>query len=141
LNRILHPKVSAEYFKVLNRAFKKARVHGPSLVTSIGRIKNPDMVAEVADMLLRHEGVEWVLAMGTFRRAIILSVRTSDIAARAGDLVQGVVRGLGKAGGHGMMAGGKVDLNGQPAQELEALIQERFLKALGARNKPVEALV
>lgn len=141
LNRIIHPKVSAEYFKVLNRAFKKARIHGSTLVTSIGRIKNPDMVAEVADMLLRHEGVEWVLAMGTFRKAIILSIRTSDMMGGAGILAQSIVRGFGKAGGHGMMAGGKIDIKGQPVLELQEVIQERFLKKVGAINQPVEALV
>jgi len=141
LNRIIHPKVSAEYFKVLNRAFKKARIHGSSLVTSIGRIKNPDMVAEIADMLLRHEGVEWVLAMGTFQKAIILSIRTSDMAGGAGILAQRIVKGFGKAGGHGMMAGGKVEIKGRPVHELEEVIQERFLKKVGAINQPAEALV
>jgi len=29
LNRILNPKVSGDYFKVLNRAFNKARMHAP----------------------------------------------------------------------------------------------------------------
>lgn len=141
LNQIIHPKVSGEYFKVLNRAFKKARIQGSVMVTSIGRIKNPDMVAEIADMLLRHEGVEWVLAMGVFQKAMILSVRTSDIQGGAGDLVQSIVHGLGKAGGHGMMAGGKVEIQGSPVREIEEMLQKRFLKKVGAINKPVEALV
>ncbi|OIP62833.1 MAG: phosphoesterase [Nitrospirae bacterium CG_4_9_14_3_um_filter_53_35] len=141
LNRIIHPKVSAEYFRILNRAFKKARIHGSSLVTSIGRTRNPDMVAEVADMLLRHEGVEWVLVMGIFRKAMILSVRTSDMRGGAGDLVQGMVRGMGKAGGHGMMAGGKIDMKDGLKQELEEMLQERFLKKVGDINQPAEALV
>lgn len=141
LNRIVHPKVSAEYFRILNRAFKKARIHSSALVTSIGRTRNPDMVAEVADMLLRHEGVEWVLAMGMFQKAVILSVRTSEMRGGAGDLVQSMVRGIGKAGGHGMMAGGKVDIGSMTVNELEEMLQERFLKKVGVINQPAEALV
>ncbi len=141
MNRILHPKVSAEYFKVLNRAFKKARIHGDALTTSIGRIGNPDMVAEVADMLLRHEGVEWVMVMGVFQKAMILSLRTSDMQGGAGVIAQGLVRGIGKAGGHGMIAGGKVELKGQAVREVEETLVERFLKKVGTHNQPAEALV
>jgi len=141
MNRILHPKVSAEYFKILNRAFKKARIHGDTLTTSMGRLKNPDMVAEVADMLLRHEGVEWVMTMGTFQKALILSLRTSNLQGGAGEIAQGVVRGIGKAGGHGMIAGGKVELKGRSLQELEELLVGRFLKRVGTINQPAEALV
>lgn len=141
MNRILHPKVSAEYFKVLNRAFKKARIHGDALTTSMGRLKNPDMVAEVADMLLRHEGVEWVMVMGTFQKALILSFRTSDFHGGAGEVAQGVVRGIGKAGGHGMIAGGKVELKGSAQQELEDRLADRFLRRVGTINQPAEALV
>ncbi len=141
LNRIVYPKVSAEYFKVLNRAFNKARIQGSSLVTFIGKSKIPDMVAEVADMLLRHEGVEWVLAMGTFRKTIVFSIRTSEISGGAGILAQSIVRGIGYAGGHGMIAGGRVELKGRPIRELGEVIQERFLKEVGTVNQPVEALV
>jgi nanoRNase/pAp phosphatase (c-di-AMP/oligoRNAs hydrolase) len=141
LNRIVHPKVSADYFRVLNRAFKKARIHGTALTTSVGRTRNPDMVAEVADMLLRHEGVEWVLTLGTHRKALILSIRTSDLRGGAGILAQDIVRGVGTAGGHGMIAGGQVEIKKRKAAELEELIQERFLKKVGSINEPAEALV
>lgn len=141
LNRILHPKVSAEYFKNLHRAFNKARIHGSALVTSIGKVINPDMVAEVADMLLRHEGVEWVLVTAIFEKDLILSIRTSDITGGAGVLAQGIVRGIGKAGGHGMSAGGKVGIAGRKTGELAELIRERFLKKVGGLREPTEALV
>ncbi len=141
LNRILHPKVSPEYFKLLNRAFKRARIHGSALITGVGRTPNPDIVAEIADMLLRHKGVEWVMVTGTYQKSIILSLRTSDLSGEAGALAQSVVRNIGKAGGHGMSAGGKVDLNGQTIRSVEDLLQDRFLKKVGGINQPAEALV
>lgn len=141
LNRIIHPKVEADYFRVLNRAFKKARIHGTALTTSIGRLGNPDMVAEVADMLLRHEGIEWVLAIGTHQKRLILSIRTSDIRGGAGIIAQKIVRGVGTAGGHGMIAGGQVDMKKRKITELVDLLQERFLKKVGSINEPAEALV
>lgn len=141
LNRIIHPKVSADYFRVLNRAFKKARIHGTALTTSVGRLGNPDMVAEVADMLLRHEGVEWVLTIGAYQKKLILSIRTSDIRGGAGIIAHEIVRGVGTAGGHGMVAGGQVDIKKRKLTELVELLQERFLKEVGSINEPAEALV
>jgi sialate O-acetylesterase len=74
----------------------------------MGEIPVPDFAAEMADLVMRLEGVQWALCMGVYKGTLILSLRTNREGGGAGDMIQRIVRGLGKAGGHGLMAGGKV---------------------------------
>jgi hypothetical protein len=103
-----HPKVSLEYFRILGDVTRKTLLFGCAAFTYIGAISNPDFVAEMADMVMRLEGIEWALCMGNYNGTMILSLRTNRESGGAGQMIQRVVRGLGQAGGHGLMAGGKV---------------------------------
>jgi nanoRNase/pAp phosphatase (c-di-AMP/oligoRNAs hydrolase) len=138
LFEITHPKVSLEYFRILGDVTRKTMLYGPVAVTYIGDIPNPDFVAEMADMIMRLEGVEWTLCMGVYETTLILSLRTSREAGGAGQMIQKLVRGLGQAGGHGLMAGGKV--TGVPADrsarhQLVNGIRDRFLNELGVQDE------
>ena len=136
-NRILytitHPRVAREYFFVFNRALENARVYEKILVFNLYGIDNPDIVAEMADFLLRMEGVEIVLGMGCFNEREILSLRTSRLDLVAGDIIRKVVADLGTAGGHAMTAGAQIaPMQGNSAvqKELEATLTKRLLDAL-----------
>jgi nanoRNase/pAp phosphatase (c-di-AMP/oligoRNAs hydrolase) len=137
-NRILfnitHPESPREYFLSFNQALESARIYGDLLVFNLYAIDNPDMVAEMADFLLRMEGVTLVLGMGNCRDKEILSLRTTDLSVNAGEVIQEVVAGLGTAGGHGMTAGGQINpLQGDRAvqKELENTLVRRLLETLG----------
>jgi nanoRNase/pAp phosphatase (c-di-AMP/oligoRNAs hydrolase) len=108
LNAITHPRVPREYFQVLYRTLRNARVHGPLMVAPLGGIDFPEIVAEMADLLLRLDGVELVMTMGFYNDELILSLRSNRVGVNAGELIRRLVDGQGKAGGHGMMAGGKI---------------------------------
>jgi nanoRNase/pAp phosphatase (c-di-AMP/oligoRNAs hydrolase) len=69
------------------------------VVSLLGDVQYPDMVAEVADFLLRLDGAEWSAAIGAFNGCLYCSIRTTDRDANAGDLLQGVL-GAKSAGGH-----------------------------------------
>jgi nanoRNase/pAp phosphatase (c-di-AMP/oligoRNAs hydrolase) len=77
--------------------------------------------------------METVLAMGHYNTEMILSIRTSSEEINAGELIRTLVDGIGSAGGHGMMAGGKVD-NVEGSDEaiwaVEKLLSERLLSQL-----------
>ncbi|RNC67823.1 MAG: phosphoesterase [Desulfuromonadales bacterium] len=109
LYEITHPKLPVEYFLTMDRALEQTRVYGPVLVTNLAKVSFPEIVAEMADFFLRLEGVEVVLAMGHYNREMILSIRTIRQDVNAGSLIRRIVEGRGLAGGHGMMAGGKID--------------------------------
>ncbi|WP_281999474.1 DHH family phosphoesterase [Geotalea uraniireducens] len=110
LYEITYPKLPVEYFLTLNRAIENTRLYSSLLVTDLGELSFPEIVAEMADLFLRLEKIEVVFASGCYNNEIILSLRTNRSDINAGELSRRIVAGLGLAGGHGMMAGGKVCL-------------------------------
>ena len=108
LGEILNPPVAPAYFQLLSRAVERSRLYGPLLVVDLQTVPFPEIVAEVADLMLRHEGIRWVLSMGQMGDDLYLSMRTRDHATNVGELIQRVVGGDGRGGGHGTMAGGRV---------------------------------
>ncbi|MEZ4484794.1 MAG: DHH family phosphoesterase, partial [Syntrophotaleaceae bacterium] len=79
-NRILfditHPEVPREYFAAFSMAIRNARIFSDVLVFNLYDIDNPDIVAEMADFLLRVDQVKVVLGMGRYQGGEILSFRT-----------------------------------------------------------------
>jgi nanoRNase/pAp phosphatase (c-di-AMP/oligoRNAs hydrolase) len=113
-------------------------LYGSAAVTYIGEISNADFVAEMADMIMRLENIEWVLCMGACGNMLILSLRTMRPSGGAGQMIQRLLRGLGQAGGHGQMAGGKV--TNLPADRtarnnIVHSIRDRFLNELGLQEQ------
>ncbi|MFO7766564.1 MAG: DHH family phosphoesterase [Pelovirga sp.] len=143
LFKIIHPQVSTAYFSSFRKAIDSARIYGSALVFNLQEIENPDLVAELADFLLRHKGVDYVLGMGWFDGTQILSMRSLDPAAKLGLVIQDMVAGFGTAGGHGMVAGGQIrmmDADIKAQKELEDTLTRRMLKALnleGHIGKPL----
>ncbi len=141
---IIHPQVPREYFSAFRTAIENSLVYGSVLVFNLRRIENPDLVAELAEFLLRQQGVDYVLGMGWFDGMQILSMRSLNADARLGEVIQQMVEGLGTAGGHGMVAGGQMrdmaeDEDAQ--QELERLLTRRLFKALNLDSVPGEPLI
>jgi nanoRNase/pAp phosphatase (c-di-AMP/oligoRNAs hydrolase) len=133
LYQITHPRQPLEYYQTIKRAIDFARIYGPALVVNMRAVAFPEMVAEMADFLLRLEDIETVLSMGEYNNEMILSIRTVRHDLNAGEVIKRIVEGRGAAGGHGMMAGGKVDdVPNEPAamQEVEHFLTGRFLDEL-----------
>jgi nanoRNase/pAp phosphatase (c-di-AMP/oligoRNAs hydrolase) len=144
LFRIVHPQVSAAYFTAFRNAIDTARIYDNALVFNLQRVENPDLVAELADFLLRCNGVDYVFGMGWFDGTQILSMRSLDPDAKLGLVIQQMVAGLGSAGGHGMIAGGQIRMvspDEEVQQELEVTLTARMLKALNLENTGSRPLV
>lgn len=133
-NHILHsisqPAVPASYFCLVARAIANAKCYGPLLIFNLYAIDQPDIVAEMADYLLRLEGTDLVLGFGYLQGQQILSIRSRlDGRFNAGELMQQLVQGWGTGGGHTMVAGGQLP---EPAYseerqlELEHKLVERL---------------
>ncbi|MBN2516654.1 MAG: bifunctional oligoribonuclease/PAP phosphatase NrnA [Deltaproteobacteria bacterium] len=133
LSRIEHPALSREHFKTFEKAIKNAMIYKDVVVSDVDRIDNPDSLAEMADLLVRLEGINWSLCLGTFQDDIYFSVRTTKTRERADRIVQNMVRKIGSAGGHTMIAAGKVDHSfihrNDHAATINTLIS-RFLKGI-----------
>jgi nanoRNase/pAp phosphatase (c-di-AMP/oligoRNAs hydrolase) len=144
LYEICHPKLPVEYFLSLNNALKHTRIYGKILVTNLRTVIFPEIVAELADFLLRLENVETVLCMGHYNNEMILSMRTIRHDTNVGEIIKKLVEGMGTAGGHGMMAGGKVD-NVSPSMgemlKLERILADRLFSALKVPKVKSEKLI
>ena len=131
LIEIEQAQVPAAYFRSINAALEAARVYGNVLIADVGVIAYPDLVGELADWLLRLQGVDWVICMGVFRNSLRLAVRTRRHDGGAGHMAQTVVAHDGMAGGHGTMAGGQIRLNGLAAPTVSARLRRRILRYFG----------
>ena len=82
--------------------------------------------------------------MASFDSQVIFSLRTKRRNQNAGLTARRVVKGLGTAGGHGMIAGGQIVTKGMGAEEQEKIcesLRERFLRLLGRENVKMEKLI
>ncbi len=114
------------------------------LVFNLRKVENPDLVAELADFLLRQQGVNYVLGMGWFDGTQILSMRSLNPEVKLGLIIQTMVAGIGTAGGHGMIAGGQVrniDGGDLAQQELEQELTRRMFQALDLPQTAGESLI
>lgn len=141
---IIHPQVSRDYFTTFHAAIENAHVYGEMLVFNLRKVENPDLVAELADFLLRQQGVNYVLGMGWFDGTQILSMRSLNPEVKLGLIIQTMVAGIGTAGGHGMIAGGQVrniDGGDLAQQELEQELTRRMFQALDLPQTAGESLI
>lgn len=126
-------QVPLDYFKSLDNAIHAAKIYDKEiLIAYMGELTYPDQCAEIADLLMRLQGIKWVFCMGVFNREFIISARTLSKIKGAGKLVREILKDKGAAGGHGVMAAGHIymkdgDDPGQVAFNLEAGIL-RYLK-------------
>jgi nanoRNase/pAp phosphatase (c-di-AMP/oligoRNAs hydrolase) len=138
LAEIEHAQVPPEYFQRLDATLHAARVHQDLVTSYLGSMHRPDMAAEMADLLLRLQGVRWAICMGVYKDDLILAVRTRH--RRGGvRLVQVMVGDDGTAGGHGTMAGGQVPLQGREPEEMAHQLGQRALRHLRLLPPETEA--
>lgn len=144
LGQIQLGRVPGEYYQLLLEALKNATMYGPCCISSLKKLDNPDMIGEMADLLLRHEQVIWTLCYGFYAGKMLLSVRSEDPNKRADTVMRHIVQGIGTGGGHPAMAGGQIPLKKDAhysRPKLERLIKKKFLQALGVSNRKGKKLV
>lgn len=142
LAKIENARVPREYFRGFREGIERATLYGRLVVAMLGEVRYPDMVAEVADFLLRLDQVEWAAVIGGFGEYLHCSVRTTDRDVNAGELLQKVL-GSRSAGGHDMIAGGRLHVGDDPAarERAAAMVRDRLLAALGIDGDSGEPLV
>ncbi len=140
---IENPALSIKYFEEFQRGLSSTKVWRDVAVCRLGKIETEAIIPELADLLLRIEGVSWSLAMGEKNNLMLMSLRSSARLKKAGNVIRRVIGKLGSAGGHKSMAGGQVRLETMSAEErleLPNRLVERFLKQINreaAHLKPI----
>jgi nanoRNase/pAp phosphatase (c-di-AMP/oligoRNAs hydrolase) len=144
LSTIQRGNVPRAYFQMLDVALRNARIYSQAIITSLGVIDNPDMIAEVADLLLRGDETSWTMCTGVSGSKLFISIRTSKEDVRADKVIRRVITRKGTGGGHSTFAGGQIPLTKGTKSELaslEKLVLKRFLKATGADSQQWQKLI
>lgn len=144
LSRIENEQQPREYFTTVSRALRDARTFGNAALCWLGRMINPDMTGEIADLLLRLDEAEWVVCLGLYKGTLYLSLRTEVRNANADQVIKAVLGDLGSGGGHETLAGGQVPIERDSlklAGTVRRQIERRFLDHLGLDPKSRRRLV
>jgi len=113
--RINHPTLPRSYYSELHEALSLGCQHGALVIALLSRVSHPEFVAEMADFFLRMKGCSWVVVGGAYeeggKASYVLSLRTDYAFGNAYPLMARVLDGAGSFGGHGHIAGGRVQLD------------------------------
>jgi nanoRNase/pAp phosphatase (c-di-AMP/oligoRNAs hydrolase) len=135
ISRIEKPPLPLEYFQEYQRGLAHTVIYRDVAVSCVGSIRSEAIIPELADVLLRIEGVKWSFCLGaTDEDLMILSIRSTSRSHEAGKVLRQLVGKHGSAGGHRHMAGGQIPLAGMTADEREGLqkkLVNKLLKSIG----------
>jgi nanoRNase/pAp phosphatase (c-di-AMP/oligoRNAs hydrolase) len=144
LANIENARVSREYFKVIHSALEHCTIYDDVVIAEVENVSSPDIVAEVADVLMRLDKITWGFSIGSYNGDILISARTIDRANDAGNLIRKAVGELGSAGGHEMMAGAKISVKDRSATQKKRLVRQlvqRILELTGNESTKGENLI
>ncbi len=134
LAHIQNPSHSRKFFLTLGKAIRNAIANRGLILSHLGPIENPDLVAQMAEFLLTYEHARWSACSGRYRRRLYISLRTSQPSAQAGEILRDVFTDKREAGGHGAIGGGSFRVAKEPREEdwvkAEQDIQLRLFKRL-----------
>lgn len=137
LVQITRPQLPAAYFQTLKDALRKVRRYQHVALCSLGQIGSAEMVAEVADLLMRMEGIRAVFCGGLVGCSYYVSVRT-ELGGDAWQLISYAMKGeKGTFGGHGSVAGGSIQLpcgDTRTLRRLERRLERNILKSVGVKG-------
>jgi nanoRNase/pAp phosphatase (c-di-AMP/oligoRNAs hydrolase) len=134
LGRIQRARVPEEYFRALERGLRRARIYDNAVTTHLGEVEHPDLVAEVADLLFRLEGMSWAFVTGAHENVLYTSLRSveSDVVD-AGEVARAVAGSSGSGGGHETFAAAQIPMRRDELAAHEWAL-ERFLDAIHAKR-------
>lgn len=144
MSRIESERVPENYFKEFGKAIENAVIYDFAVITDLGEIETADMVAEMADFLLRLEGARWSMVMGRRESTLHISLRASEENLRAGEAIATAMGGLGAFGGHAAMAAGQAPLADLTEAQIDALKDEilgRFLEWIRVKRSLKRRLI
>jgi nanoRNase/pAp phosphatase (c-di-AMP/oligoRNAs hydrolase) len=134
LAKIQNPPKSREFFIILEQAVHNATLRGNLITSHLGSISNPVYVALMADLLLSYEGIHWSFCTGRYKGRLFVSLRCADPEATAGKVLRDVFENRHRAGGHGTIAGGNLDIGKEAGEsrwkEAEKNLVKKLIKRL-----------
>jgi len=136
--RITNPPKPASLFRTIARAIRHAFMVRNVIGVHLRELSSPDSVAQMADFLLSHEGMQWSLVTGRYGGRLFVSLRTTSLSEHSGRILRRVLGGKHRGGGHRMMAGGSLRFGPEAPEsdwrEAEERIVDAFLASRDIRS-------
>ena len=127
----------------MERGLARTVLHRDVAVSYLGKIQSEAIIPELADLLLRLDGISWSLCLGERGNLLLISCRSTARSYKAGTVLRRAIGKDGSAGGHRGMAGGQAPLNGRKPDERKELATKlitRFLRVIkreGTQPRPI----
>jgi len=135
LGRIRHAALPRNYYARLKEAMSNGATYGRVAWTHLNEIQEPEIVAELAELLLRMERITWAFCTAYSGQQLLISLRSSVKTARCGTLLKSVINKHGSGGGHHRMAAGSIEVGELSKADREAL-KDDIVKSLLAKIEP-----
>lgn len=139
LAQIQNPSRSKNFFKTLGIGIQNAIICENLISSHLGFVENPDLVSQTADFFLSYESAEWSMCSGRYKENLHVSLRSKATDSTAGTILREVVGDSTKAGGHGGIAGGTVEVGADSDEEkwklAEEAISQKLIEKLGITPK------
>lgn len=143
LSDIENAPLPRHYYEELLLALDHVLVYADSAVCFLPRITGPEILGEVADLLIRGDGLNYVLCGGKHGDEFLLSARSKRRGKDVVSLLRHVLYNLGHCGGHRHRAGGKVEaaVTGRNIEATERKLRTRWLDACSITRRRGQRLV
>ncbi len=145
IGRIRHAPLVRDYYVRLQEGLARARVFHGIAWSHLSGVEKPEIVAEVADLLLRMEGIRWSFCTAELPGRLFVSLRSSRPGARCSRIVRAALGRPGVAGGHDQMAAGYLPVGalvGLDFEEKRLAVSRQLIRRMGGRPReggpPVE---
>jgi hypothetical protein len=143
LSDIENAPLPRHYYEELLLALDSVLVYEDTALCFVPRIKGPEILGEVADLLIRGDGLNYVLCGAKHDDGFFLSARSKRAGSDAVSLLRHVLHDLGHCGGHRHRAGGRIELavTRHDTEDLEREIRTRWLSACNSKRRRGQRLV
>ncbi len=134
--------IPRSYFESVILALQNTFTYEDAAICFLPSCQSIEVVGEVADQLLRCEGIERVLCGAVRDGRMVFSARTGAAGGNAAHLLERTLRRQGSCGGHIHRAGGFLILKGAGSQQdVESRLRSRWLVACGIAQQRGTRLV
>jgi len=132
LGRVRHAPLPRQYYGWMRRALENAYTYGRVAWANLSEVDAPEVLAEVADLLLRMERITWAFCTAVTGRTVLVSLRSAQRQARCARVLRGVIEavGGGSTGGHDQMAGGRIVLEGRDPESVRLALVEALVRRI-----------
>jgi nanoRNase/pAp phosphatase (c-di-AMP/oligoRNAs hydrolase) len=141
LAKIETPDLPRYHFKNIKKAIENSVVIDNLIFCNLEEVRNTDLIAETADILLRIRDIKWTFVIGSIDNMAYFSLRCKSGRKKVGSIALSIARKLGTGGGHMKSAGGQIPLNQQHNyEEICTILKRRLLLKIGIKDteeKPI----